>query len=57
MKLEKGFKGKIIAHTIKVFSPYNNEEVKKKNKTDITDNFIRNSFRFYIYWRLGIYLF
>ena len=32
MKLEKGFKGKIIAHTIKVFSPYNNEEVKKKIK-------------------------
>ena len=32
MKLDKGFQGKIIARTIKVFSPYNFEEVKKQLK-------------------------
>ncbi len=32
MKLEKGFQGKIIANTIKVFSPYNYEEVKNELK-------------------------
>jgi hypothetical protein len=32
MKLEKGFQGKIIANTRRVFSPYNYEEVKKELK-------------------------
>lgn len=32
MKLNKMFQGKIIAHTIKVFFPYNYEEVKKQLK-------------------------
>ena len=32
MKLERGFQGKIIANKIKVFSPYNYEEVKKELK-------------------------